>query len=276
MGPTEQYREPLPRSEIGYAMAGLLVAIAVLGLLMSMAMPTWQTFVKREKEAELVFRGGQYARAISLYGQQFAGAFPPNVETLVRGRFLRKAYTDPMTPDGEFEIVTLGTLQNIPGLNPATEAGSDREPNRTPFSQAAQEQNEESGLILGVRSRSTEDSMMELNGLTNYADWIFTPTAAGLLGGHTEPQPMIVGGGGVGVGAIGQPVQPGDAGGFGPTRPGAGAFGGFGERTGAGGRATTGGPPDQRPGVGVPRSGGPGVGIGQPGSAGVGTGRPPD
>ena len=272
MGPTEQYREPSPRSEVGYAMAGLLVAIAVLGLLMSMAMPTWQTFVKREKEAELVFRGGQYARAITLYGQQFAGAFPPNVETLVRGRFLRKAYTDPMTPDGEFEIVTLGTLQNIPGLNPATEAGSDREPNRTPFSQAAREQNEESGLILGVRSRSTEDSMMELNGLSNYADWIFTPTAAGLLGGHTEPQPMIVGGSGVGVGAIGQPVQPGDAGGFGPTRPG---FGGFGERTGAGGRGNTGGPPDQRPGVGVPRSGGPGVGIAQPGSAGPGTGRPP-
>ena len=48
MGSTEQYREPSPRSEIGYAMAGLLVAIAVLGLLMSMAMPTWQTFMKRE------------------------------------------------------------------------------------------------------------------------------------------------------------------------------------------------------------------------------------
>ncbi len=255
MGSIEQYRKPSPGSEIGYAMAGLLVAIAILGLLMSMAMPTWQTFVKREKEAELVFRGGQYARAITLYGQQFAGAFPASVETLVEGRFLRKAYTDPMTPDGEFEIVTLGTLQNIPGLNPATEADSDRQPNRMPFSQAAREQDEESGLILGVRSRSTEDSMMELNGLTNYADWIFTPTAAGLLGGHAAAEPMVVG-----AGAIGQPVQSGDAGGFGPTRPGAGAFGGLGERTGAAGRGNTGGPPDQRPGVGVPRSGGPGAG----------------
>ena len=119
MRPAEQYRETARHTEFGYAMAGLLVAIGALGLLLSMAMPTWQTFVKREKEAELVFRGGQYARAITLYGEQFAGAFPPNVETLVEGRFLRKAYTDPMTKDGEFEVITLDTLQNIPGVSPA-------------------------------------------------------------------------------------------------------------------------------------------------------------
>jgi type II secretory pathway pseudopilin PulG len=226
----EHYSKPRQYSEVGYAMAGLLVAIALLGLLLSLVMPTWQTFVKREKEAELIFRGGQYARAITLYGAQFAGAFPPNIETLVDGRFLRKAYTDPMT-DGEFEIITPGTLQTLPGFNPATEAGdaesaNDRsnrspfsqaaEPNRTPFSQAARDQNADTGPVMGVRSRSTETSMMEFDGLDNYADWIFTPTAPGLLGGHNEPQTTLSGG----VGAP-TPGQPGGVGSPGSALPGA-------------------------------------------------------
>jgi len=225
-------------------MAGLLVAIAVMGLLLSLAMPTWQTFIKREKEAELVFRGGQYARAITLYGEQFAGAFPPNIETLVEGRFLRKAYTDPMMKDGEFEVITPGTLQNLPGFTPATEEDGLRdEPNRTPFSQAAREQNADSGPVMGVRSRSTEASLMELSGLSNYADWIFTPTAAGLLGGHTEPQTTIAGGAGgpgpdqpVGV----TPSSSGQPGTFDPS-------GGFGGAT----RGETGG---AQPGGGRPAS----------------------
>jgi type II secretory pathway pseudopilin PulG len=228
MRPAEQYRETARHTEFGYAMAGLLVAIGALGLLLSMAMPTWQTFVKREKEAELVFRGGQYARAITLYGEQFAGAFPPNVETLVEGRFLRKAYTDPMTKDGEFEVITLDTLQNIPGVSPAIETGADgNEPTRTPFSQAAREQNAEGGPVMGVRSRSTEDSLMVLNGLSNYADWIFTPTAPGLLGGHADAQPVM-------LGAAGAPPsgQPGEASEFG-----SGGFGAFGEPSGGSGGA---------------------------------------
>lgn len=216
-------------------MAGLLVAIGVMGLLLSMAMPTWQTFIKREKEAELVFRGGQYARAITLYGQQFAGAFPPSIEALVEGRFLREAYADPMTKDGEFEVVTAGTLQNLPGVSTDTDPdgrSAALEPNRETFSQAGRENNEDSGPIIGVRSRSTEDSLMVLNGLTNYADWIFTPSAPGLLGGHTEAQPIIVDGA-----SVPTPGQLDDANGFG-----AGGLGAFGEAADAVGRPVGAGP----------------------------------
>jgi type II secretory pathway pseudopilin PulG len=205
MRAAEHHSEPRQDSDVGYAMAGLLVAIGVMGLLLSLAMPTWQTFMQREDEAELIFRGGQYARAITLYGQQFAGAFPPNIETLVDGRFLRKAYTDPMMQDGEFEIITPGTLQTLPGLNAATEAdGASDESNRTPFSQAAREQNAETGPVMGVRSRSTKTSLKEFDGLDSYADWIFTPAAPGLLGGHTAPQTTLSGG--VGEPTPGQPA----------------------------------------------------------------------
>ncbi|MCU0252314.1 MAG: type II secretion system GspH family protein, partial [Vicinamibacterales bacterium] len=55
------------RGERGYAMAALLVTLAVMSVILGMAMPVWRTVVQREKEEELIFRGRQYARAIQLY-----------------------------------------------------------------------------------------------------------------------------------------------------------------------------------------------------------------
>ena len=94
-------------------MAGLLVAIAVIGIGLSMAMPTWRTWVQREKEAELIFRGEQYMRAIELYQRRVAGTYPTDIDMLVEQRFLRKAFPDPMTGD-EFAILTQASLPATP------------------------------------------------------------------------------------------------------------------------------------------------------------------
>ena len=48
-------------------MAALLVVLAVMSLMLSMALPVWHHAAQREREAELIFRGEQYARAIILY-----------------------------------------------------------------------------------------------------------------------------------------------------------------------------------------------------------------
>ena len=48
-------------------MAALLVALAVMAVVLSVAMPTWSHMIRREKEEELIFRGTQYARAINQY-----------------------------------------------------------------------------------------------------------------------------------------------------------------------------------------------------------------
>ena len=56
----------------GYAMAALLVAMSVMAVFMTIALPVWNTQAQREKEAELVFRGEQYARAVMLYQRKFA------------------------------------------------------------------------------------------------------------------------------------------------------------------------------------------------------------
>ena len=98
--------------ERGFAMAALLIMLNVMAVAMTMLMPAWQTMATREREAELVFRGQQYARAVALY-QRSRGAFPPSVDVLVTEKFLRKKYKDPMTENGEFQVIIVGAP--IPG-----------------------------------------------------------------------------------------------------------------------------------------------------------------
>jgi type II secretory pathway pseudopilin PulG len=93
-------------------MAALLIALSVMSIALSMLLPAWTTLAKREREAELMFRGQQYARAVALY-QRNRGAFPPSIDVLVTEKFLRKKYKDPMTEDGEFQVIAVG--MPIPG-----------------------------------------------------------------------------------------------------------------------------------------------------------------
>lgn len=91
----------------GYAMAALLVAMAVMAILMTAALPTWKQMAQREKEEELIFRGNQYARAIGAYQRKYANASPPTIDVLIEQHFLRKKYKDPLaiTEDGEFALL---------------------------------------------------------------------------------------------------------------------------------------------------------------------------
>jgi len=100
-------------------MAVLLAGIAVMGIVWTLVMPVWKQAVQREKEAELIFRAGQYARAVALYQRKYANAFPPSVDVLLREKFLRKKYKDPVT-NGEFRYLSPLDLQAQPGLTMTT------------------------------------------------------------------------------------------------------------------------------------------------------------
>src|SRR5829696_4413621 len=90
----------LPRrsacAEAGYAMAALLVALAVMAVVLGAAMPTWSHMIRREKEEELIFRGLQYARAINQYQRKFANASPQSLDVLIEQHMLRKKWKDPL------------------------------------------------------------------------------------------------------------------------------------------------------------------------------------
>jgi len=252
----------------GYAMAALLVALAVMAVLLSVAMPAWRHEAQREKEAELVWRGEQYARAIALYrakNAQVPNALPPSIDVLVEGRFLRKKYKDPMTKDGEFAILNAAS-QTQPGMPGGGGAGSPggapggraTRPLQPGFGGMAGNAPGASGLaiggIQGVRSKSEEQSIRSYRGATRYDQWVFTFNNVQRPGGA---MPMA-GQGGTGSnpnnprGGPGGGRGPGNRGGFPPNiGPGGGGPGGV--------RTTPPGSQGQPPGGRPPGSGrGPG------------------
>jgi type II secretory pathway pseudopilin PulG len=215
--------QPGRRGDHGYAMATLLVALAVMAVLMSAALPAWRHQAKREKEAELAFRGEQYVRAIQLWERKMGpGSRPPSFDILVQQKYLRKKYTDPMSADGEFQPL-------FAGLNQAPGGGRGRGAAPTPPAGRGNPAGALAGGIIGVRSTSTEASIRIYKGATRYNEWQFihagAATTPGGRGGSPVPggrgvQPMPGGPGrGRGTGPDGRGIGPGGRG-FGPGIPG--------------------------------------------------------
>ena len=212
-------------SERGYAMAALLVMVAVLTVLMSAAMPVWRHEAQREKEEELVFRGQQYVRAIRLY-QAKTRALPPNIDALVQGHYLRKKYKDPITND---DFVPIGASAaggpgmmgqpgqpgrgNPPGRSnqPGQSTPSQQNPAGNPLGNplGPESGGNTAGGIIGVVSKSTAESIRVYQGRTHYNEWpfVFVSTQPGGPGG-------MPGGRGVpgGPGGRGRPGGPGPGG----------------------------------------------------------------
>jgi len=215
-------------------MAALLVALAILSVMLLVALPTWRHQAQREKEAELIFRGEQYARAIGLYQRKLAGALPPSIDILVEQKFLRKKYKDPITGD-DFQPVFANSAagmqaQQQPGAAPGAARGPVPGPARgggaAPFPSpmgGAQAQGSPSALagaaggIVGVVSKSTAQSIRLYNGRDRHDQWIFVYMAASPQAGQgvAPGQPGATGRGlAPGLRPPGPPQPPGRGRGF--------------------------------------------------------------
>jgi type II secretory pathway pseudopilin PulG len=157
------------RLQGGYAMAAFLVAMSVMAIVLTMAMPVWKTVVKREKEAELIWRASQYARAVALFQRKYANAYPPNLDILLNEKFLRKKYKDPITND-DFLLVPASQQAGLPGQSGPPPA----QPGQPSPGQAR-------GGIVGVVSKSKETGLRLFNGRSKYSEWVFTPETVGNL-----------------------------------------------------------------------------------------------
>lgn len=82
-----------------------MVAIAVMSIGLLVAIPVWKTQLQREKEEELIFRGKQYVEAIRLFQIKYPGRFPHDLEKLLEEKCIRKLYKDPMTENGEWNVI---------------------------------------------------------------------------------------------------------------------------------------------------------------------------
>ena len=151
------------RRVAGFTYLTVMFVIAILLGGLAIVGETWETSARREKEAELLFIGNQYRRAIALYYAATPGPvkrYPRELQDLVQDprqpstqRHIRKLYPDPMT--GKEWVAIKGADGGIQGVKSASE--------EAPLK------------IAGFRVR---DASFE--GAQKYSDWQFihTPPAA--------------------------------------------------------------------------------------------------
>jgi len=161
----------------GYTFLILLIMMTILAIGLLVAVPVWKTEIRREAEEELIFRGSQYVEAVRRFQIKNPGAYPKSIEELVKGRFLRRAYPDPMTADGFWDII----LQ--PGTQPSASDRAGRNAGATAGQAAPAEQvfvvpqgslaSMENARIIGVVSRSPRASFRIYQDNETYDTWLF-------------------------------------------------------------------------------------------------------
>ena len=184
------------RGSEGYVLFGVLIGITLLGVGLTAAVTLWSQAVQREDEAELLFRGEAIVRALERFQQDRPGTLPETLDELVEGKYLRRAWRDPMTGRG-FRILRAGeaaagatAAAGVIGArprptNPAGEeergpAGS--EPQAEPEGAA-----EAATGITGVVSTSDLLSFRTYEGARRYSDWRFEAEVGAAAAGGESP-----------------------------------------------------------------------------------------
>ena len=189
-----------PRDSAGYVLFGVLVGITLLGVGLSAAVTLWSQVVQREREAELLFRGKAIVRGLERFQQDRPGTLPETLDELVEGKYLRRAWVDPMTGRSfrilraENALATGASGPGRPGSGPApTNPAGEEEPRRAGGVAGREEPGEAETAtgITGVVSTSDLLSFRAYEGARRYSEWRFEAqvraTAAG--GSSTVERP---------------------------------------------------------------------------------------
>lgn len=194
------------RAEAGYTLAIFVMAIAVMSIAMGVAVQTVEFQMRREREAELIFRGEQFIEAIRLYKIKY-GRYPMQLKEIyeAKPRVIRKRWKDPITDSEKWGIVFLGqegrpmqqgrqlagpgaasesafgdrgTLPNGPtsrydgnsgsGQGQGAGEGADQE-DKGPLGTGGVKM----GPIIGVHSTSCDEAIKIYEGRTTYCEWRF-------------------------------------------------------------------------------------------------------
>jgi type II secretory pathway pseudopilin PulG len=144
------------RNERGVTYLMVMIVIVLMGVSLTVVGQHWSAVVKRDREAELLFRGGRIKRAIEAYAADYEvrkgtrpNQYSLRLDQLTEGpkRYLAMLYHDPFTGQ-EFDLIVIN------------------------------------GEIRGVKSRSTEVPLdkVRFKDATSYNHIVFqatTPPAAG-------------------------------------------------------------------------------------------------
>ena len=106
---------PAIRINCGFTYVGLLILIAIMGVMLATIGTFWHTTQQRAKEKQLLSIGNQFSRAITAYYLNSPGGahqFPRKLEDLVQDkrfptttRYLRKVFADPFTATTNWGLI---------------------------------------------------------------------------------------------------------------------------------------------------------------------------
>ena len=118
------------KSHRGLVLLALLLFLALAALATALGAEAWATTRKRDREAELLFVGEQYRRAIESYWRQTPGrlkTLPVSLESLLADdrfptpvRHLRRLYPDPITGEAFVLVRQTGGIAGV--QSPSTDA----------------------------------------------------------------------------------------------------------------------------------------------------------
>ncbi len=101
----------------GFTYIGLLLAVVLMGMLLSAVGTVWRTTAQREREKELLFIGHEFEGAIAAYYEAGGRQFPQDLSDLLEDKrwpeprhFLRRMYADPMTGQADWTLIRVDSL----------------------------------------------------------------------------------------------------------------------------------------------------------------------
>ncbi len=191
----------------GALMAGLVAMIAISLIWSAIAFQAWIDVLRRDNEAEMIFRAQEIVRAIQRYRKDHAGQGPRKLELLLepsprRSRYIRREYDDPLVADGKWGLLFMGPGGQIidpsvdpgaglPGEGPGALSGglktgaasrqtlagnqSAKAGQLGGIANSGRRGGEQTGLpIAGVKSLCTDQPFRVYKGENNYSKWLFT------------------------------------------------------------------------------------------------------
>jgi len=106
----------------GFTYVGLLIAVVIMGLMLTVAGRIWSTTEQREREAQLLWVGHAYRMAISSYyasGHQYPATLQDlllDERSPVPIRHLRSLYLDPMTGAADWTLIQTASGTGVMGV----------------------------------------------------------------------------------------------------------------------------------------------------------------
>ena len=97
-------QKPKAKSQNGFSLLELMIAMFILIILLSVALPAYQRTVQHAKETVLKENLWQMRRAIDQYGSD-KGKLPQSLDDLVTSKYLHEKPIDPITEKREWNEV---------------------------------------------------------------------------------------------------------------------------------------------------------------------------